>query len=234
MAVIIGLTLAACHSPQFDGPQIQEPPAGFLFDPVARQNRNMFQGREQIQQGAWWKGEVVDVHSSIFITVHPRSTAREEVLAARDFQAREDGDPDTEYGDIQTFQVDNRTAWGWTEIRGVRGEVSSYELSVVVPYDTVSFAVEFYSNDPEWMDEAKMREVVESFAFGRVTWDLPLVGLTLLVLAFAGVLIKNGTKKGVTRAYKLAQIPKPSDDDLPEAPEATANDIEEPQGRGAP
>ncbi len=110
----------------------------------------MFPEREQVRQGTGWKG-TDDPHSSSFITVHEGTTGREEVQAARDFRESEYGRAANSYGNLEELEIDGCTAWGWTELRVYRNKISSREIKVVVPYDTVTFAVEFYSNDPDWM-----------------------------------------------------------------------------------
>ena len=118
--------------------------------------------------------------------------SRAQIQAARDDQERRYG-TNMRYGPLHEIEIDERPAWAWLETQIYRGNVSSLEYKAVVSYDSVAYAVEFWSDQAQWMDETKLREVVASFAVGRIriSWPLMLVGL-VGVLGFKVFLRSQG------------------------------------------
>lgn len=100
---------------------------------------------------------------------------------------------------LEDIRIDGRPGWGWLETHIYRGEVASLELKAVVPYDTVTYAVEFYASHPEWVDEARLREVMGTFAVGRTELNVPLLALVLVVLLAGGALVA-GKVAGLARS----------------------------------
>ncbi len=175
----------ACSRPTFEGPQIQDPPDLFIYDANASQGRNIFPQRQQLRQGAWFSGlSNDDEHSSIFITTHAGPSSRNEIEAGRDAQANRYGGLSMQYSPIGSIWIDGRTAWGWTETQVYRGKIASLEYKAVVSYDTVSYAIEFHSSQPEWMNEQKLKAVVATFAVGRTELNVPAI-IVLVVVGMA-------------------------------------------------
>ncbi len=182
-ALVVG-----CSRPRFEGPQIQDPPPNFLYDANAYQGRNVFPEREQLRQSAWARGFGDDTpHSSIYMTAYSGSSSRAEVQAARDAQEARYG-RSIRYGALEDIVIDDRPAWGWLETQIYQERVASLEYKAVVSYDTVSYAVEFWSNDPELMDPATLRETVQTFAIGKTRVSVPGVLVAVLLLV-AGILL---------------------------------------------
>lgn len=183
--ILVLLTgLGACSTPRFEGPQIQEPPAGFLYDANAYQGRNVFPEREELRQGAWLSRIADDdLHSSIFITVYAGPSSHGDIVAARNRQEERYG-ANTRYAALEGLTIDERQAWAWLETQMYRGDVASLEYKAVVPYDTMTCVIEFFTRDPAWRDEAKLRQVVTSFAVGKREVNTPAV----VVAAVAGLL----------------------------------------------
>ena len=180
---------AACSQPYLVGPQIQRQLRGFLYDANSTQGRNVFPEREMVGQGAWWSSlDDDDEYSSLFITRYPGGATRAEVQAARDFQETEYGGARDGYGGLETIQIDGRSAWGWLETSQYRGEISSYEYKAVVSYDSITFAVEFYTREPEWMVPDSLRAVASTFGIGKVEWNFPGLGLAVLVVVLLSAL----------------------------------------------
>lgn len=190
IAIGLGLGLVCCSRPRFEGPQIQNPPPGFGFDANATQGHNVFMNRRPARQMAWWKGVRDDEpHSDIFITEYTGRSSREEIAAAREAQAARYSSY-TDYGELAPITVDEHSAWAWVETPRYRG-AHSMEYKAVIPYDNATYAVEFYSNDPEWMDPGRMQAVVATFAIGRTRISWPLVVIFAVVGVGVAVFVRR-------------------------------------------
>lgn len=188
VAVVGVAVLTGCSPPTFEGPQIQEPPEGFRYDANAEQSRNVFPDREELWQGAWFRIETVnDDHASIFLTAYRGGAGREQVEAAREAQASRYARPGRmRYGELEELRIDGRTAWGWTESQyRSDGSVAALQYKAVVPYDTVTYAVEFFSTLEPWMDVDTLRATVMTFAVGRTEVSWRGVAVTAFLLALA-------------------------------------------------
>ncbi len=181
--VLLSLLAIGCSKPRFEGPQVQEPPYGFRFDANAYQARNVFPEREQLGQVAWFTTRGDDEHSSIFITTYAGPSDRAQVQGARDAQEQRYGG-NMRYGVLEPIEIDERPAWGWLETQYYRGELASLEYKAVLSYDTVTYAIEFFSNQSEWMDGNRLREVVATFAVGttKVNYLAIVVGAVIAVI----------------------------------------------------
>lgn len=188
LMLLLATALPACSGPRFEGPQVQEPPVNFVFDANASQGRNVYPDRRQRAQVAWWHSMGERDHSSVFITTYDGPSTQADVAAARNRQAEQYGHY-IRYGDLETLWIDDHGAWGWLETQIVEGDTASLEYKAVVTYDSVSYAVEFFSSEPEWMDPTRLREVVSSFAVGIKGGKVGLKVLALVVLAVAAVLV---------------------------------------------
>jgi hypothetical protein len=184
--MVLLLLAGGCTIPNYQGPQVQEPPAGFVFDANSTQGRNVFLDRPPVRQGAWWRLDTVrDEHSSIFISTYDWTPDAFEIDAARDRHAREYGHEFSIYGEVERVVIDDRAAWVWfhTQTHTFTGATTALEFTAVIPYDSVTYAVEFSSDQPEYLREDAVRLVVMSFAVGRTKIHYPalLVALPILV-----------------------------------------------------
>ncbi|RMH12209.1 MAG: hypothetical protein D6701_13780, partial [Gemmatimonadetes bacterium] len=219
------LTLAACTPPQFEGPQIQAPPEGFFYDANSSQARKVFDDREVLAEGAWLSNLAdEDELSVISLTTFRGPVTRAEVEAAREALIARWGRPTTEYGPVRTYRIDDRDAWGWLETNRFGGSLRSRELKVVVPYDSVSYAIEFYTRDPLFLEPAELEAVVGTFAVGRTEWNLPGLALGALIALVVLALLRERLRAYVerrtapdprTREMRLARIPTPGGDAPP-------------------
>ena len=229
LMVPMALALTACDVPTFDGPQIQSPPQGFLLVPDSYLQRRMFPHHDALYQNAWV--ESVDDFSTIHINGHPGVLGLEDVMAAQDTARRLAQDPDVTFGEVEPLTVDGRQAWGWAE----RVETPTRGLVWVayraaIPYDTVTYAVEFYSGEPAIKRNAPdtLKAVISTFAIGRTTWNVPLLALLAGIVLFAVVGLRSRAKAKAARlqTIRLVQIKKD--------PEAAAADDEAAAAIGQP
>jgi hypothetical protein len=220
-AVTIAAALVACDVPNFEGPQIQEPPQGFLLAPDSYQQRRLFPERDVVFHAAWV--ESIDDFSTIYIDGHAGMLGFEDAVAAREGVRRSATDPDVRFGEVEPLQVDGRDAWGWSE----RVETPTRGLvwvayRAIVPYDSVSYAIEFYSGEPAIKRAAPdtLKAVIASFGIGETTYDLPLIallsGLALFVAGFARS--QSKARAARLRAIHLVKVPKKK----PEAEQGSA------------
>lgn len=203
--------LSACHVPNFEGPQIQEPPQGFLLVEDSYQQRRLFPQREIGFHAAWV--ESLDDFSTIYIDGYPGVLGIEDAMAARDSVRRHALDPDVRFGEVEPLRVDGRDAWGWEE----RVETPSRGLvwvayRAIIPYDTVTYTVEFYSGEPAIKRSAPdtLKAVIATFGIGETTYNLPLIavlaGLALFVVSFVRSKAKARTAR--LQAIHLVKLPK--------------------------
>lgn len=209
-------SLAACNVPNFEGPQIQEPPQGFLLVPDSYQQRRLFPQHELVFHAAWV--ESVDDFSTIYIDGHAGSLGLEDVVAARDASRAAATDPDVRFGEVEPLRVDGREAWGWEE----RVETPTRGLvwvayRAIVPYDSVTYAIEFFSGEPAIKRAAPdtLKAVISTFGIGETTYNLPLiavlVGLALFVVSF--VRSKAQARAARLRGIQLVKLPKKKPED---------------------
>jgi len=170
-----------------EGPQIPDPPFGFIYDANATQARNVFPDREMLSQSAW--STTGEIHNSIYITCYAGPSTQADVQAARD--AQESMYKYLQYGSLEALTIDDRPAWGWLETQYHKGNLSSLEYKAVVSYDDVSYAVEFFADSPEYLSEAVLRDMVCSFETGKTKIDYALAAGGLLLAAIGILLIKR-------------------------------------------
>jgi len=207
VALAAGL-LAACEVPNFEGPQIQEPPQGFLLAPESYQQRRLFPERELVFHAAWV--ESIDDFSTIYIDGHRGEIGLEDIMAARDSVRRHTTDPDTRFGEVEPLQVDGRTAWGWAErVESPTRGLESVTYRAVVPYDTISYAIEFYSGEPAIKRAAPdtLKAIIAQFAIGRTTYNLPLIAV-MIGLALFGVSFVQSQRRAKAARLKSINLVK--------------------------
>ncbi len=164
--LVVGLMLSAgasCSGPKREGPQVQDVPEGFIWDANASKARNIFPDERMVRQGAWTTMAIGDEdNSSIYITTYRGASDRYAIADAREDQVRRYGNH-VDFGPLEELEIDGRDAYGWLETQHYKGELSSYQYKAVVPYDTLSYAVEYYSSHQRFMDPEAMRVLVTSF-----------------------------------------------------------------------
>ena len=184
--------LSTCAKPRMEGPQIPNPPAGFMYDANASQARNVFPDREIIRQHAW-STRNDDTHSSIYMTEYSGSSSREQVQTARDYQEDRYGG-NYQYGPVQDITIYEQPAWGWLETQYHKGDICSLEFKAVVTIENVTHAVEFFSKDPRFMNEAVLCDLVCTFEIGRTKTSWSTVGIVIAIVGLVLVGIRRMTR----------------------------------------
>lgn len=199
------VTASACQMPRFEGPQIQSPPLGFLVQDESYQQRRMFPDRDITFHTAWVHTDVSGV-SIIYINGHAGALTLDDAVAAQNGVWGATLDPDAIFEDLEPILVDGRQGWGWYErIQSDSRGLVDVAYRAVVPYDTVTFAIEFVSGEPNFKQFAPdtLRTIVSSFAIGRTTWNLPLIA----VLGGAMLLLVNVLRsRARAKATRLRSI----------------------------
>lgn len=187
--IVLALLLgpAACDMPRFQGPQIQGPPPVFYMQPEAYQQRRLFPDRELVFHTAWV--ETSDGRfSGIYVNGHDGAFTEEDVYAARD-ASQAAAEPSVTFGNVQVMTVDDRRAWGWEERLETRTRgIDWVAYRMVIPYDSVTYAVEFFAGDPGLKGASDTLQVIlSSFAVGETEWNFPLIaifaGMTLFLVS---------------------------------------------------
>ncbi len=206
----LALLVTACSVPEFHGPQVQDPPPAFTMNPSTFQERSMFPGRDVLHHDAWVEASWGNF-SGIYINGHPGAITRSDVVAAREEAIQAATGRRAEFGEIEEIVVDGRAAWGWGENwREDNGGLEFVVFRAAVPYDTISYAIDFLTGDPGLKNRPdSLRTVVASFAVGRTTWNVPLLaigaGVTLLLL---NMLRKRARARAeATRRMTLIKMP---------------------------
>ncbi|MBM4184329.1 MAG: hypothetical protein FJ207_08895 [Gemmatimonadetes bacterium] len=234
-ALALAAGVSACDVPNFEGPQIQDPPQGFLLAPDSYQQRRLFPDRELIFHAAWV--ESIDDFSTIYIDGHRGVLGLEDAVAARDSARRYATDPDVRFGEVEPLEVDGRSAWGWFE----RVETPTRGLvwvayRAIIPYDTVSYAVEFYSGEPAIKREAPdtLKAIIATFGIGETTYNIPLIAVMIGLALFAASVVQSKRRAQAAR-MKTINLVKVEKKKAPETPEtASASDVAAPTGPAAP
>jgi len=184
LALLAGLALfLSCDTTleKREGPMIPSPPAGFAYDPNATAARLVYPDRAKLSQRAY--ATMGEPYSSIYITEFAGTSAREDAEAARRDLAKR-YPAGTEYGALETLTIDGRAAWGWLETSTYQNRISSYEFKAIVPYDEITYSVEFDSNQPGRMGPDYLREVVGTFKVNRKGRFNPVQ-----IIVLAGILV---------------------------------------------
>ena len=223
--VLVGLT-TACELPRFEGPQIQEPPIGFLLQEDSYLQRPMFPDREVSFHTAWVHTDLGGV-SVIYLNGHAGSTTLDDVIAAQQGVQAAATDRDRRFGPVEALTIDGRDAWGWEErVESTTRGLVDVAYRAVIPYDTITFAIEFESGEPKWKAGSpdSLRAVVGSFGIGRTTYNIPLIaigaGALLLLLNVARTRAKERDQR--LRSINLVQVPKDEETEEGESDGAAA------------
>lgn len=165
----------------------------------------MFPDRAVLYHDAWVEASWGNF-SGIYINGHPGVLGSDEVQAAqRQAMAATEGQRVT-YGELESLQVDGRTAWGWGETwRLENGGLQYVVFRAAVPYDTITYAISFITGEPGLKSRPdSLRTIVASFAVGetRVNWPVALIiaGVVLFVFGL-------GRRRAKERAARHRQVP---------------------------
>jgi len=222
LGILIGLlAVTACDAPRFEGPAVQALPGGFIREPEAAQDHEIFPERGVMTRDAYVVFGAMEF-SGFYIRKHSGGTTRSAVDDARIAAAAVEAVDGVTYGEVEDVVVDGNAAWGWIEERHDSRGLQSVEYRIVVPYaDSVTYTIEFTSAKYNWMSNPdSMRSVATSFAVGKVVWDYQLIGLIavggFLVLSFLWNMVKT---KNPSTNYSLSQAARPTPDgESPPAP----------------
>lgn len=211
------LALSACEIPRFEGPQIQEPPVGFRLQPESAEQARLFPGRELTFHSTWVHTDMSGV-SLIHVNGHPGALTIEDVIAGFDAVRTLRQDPDLAYGEIEALRIDGRDGWGWAErIQSPSRGLVEVSYRAVIPYDTVTYAIEFFSGEPMWKQYAPdtLKAVIGTFAVGETTLNVPLIAMVVgAVLLLVSVLrARANERKTRLRSINLVQFKKPDEDE---------------------
>jgi hypothetical protein len=234
-AVLIVVGTLACDIPNFQGPQVQNVPPGFSMNPETNLERRMMPDLEVIHYDAWVEASWGDF-SGIYINGHPGAASRDDAERARqDLIARSAGAL-IEFGEIEELTVDERTAWGWTEWwRLANGGLDYVVYRAVIPYDTVSYTVEFLTGDPALkIRPDSLRTIVASFGIGKTTWNVPLIAIMAGVLLLFVNTMRTRIAAKAARARGITLVHIPTKEEKKKAEEAAAAQTPGPGAGGAP
>jgi hypothetical protein len=129
-----------------------------------------------------WVHTDVSGTSVIYVDGHPGVLDVNDVTGALERAIASATDRDRSFTNIEVLTIDGRRGWAWSERveSDLRGLVDvSYKA--VIPYDTITFAIEFASSEPLWKASAPdtLRAVISTFAVGSTTWNVPLLAIVL-------------------------------------------------------
>ena len=141
-------------------------PRDFMFAREASKDRQVLPHREMISQSAWY-GDLsgYEPRSEVFMTLYRGAAEVEEAEAARDEQAGRYGNPESiDYGEVSWVNIAGQVSWAWLETRyDERGEVRSLDYKAVVPFDSVTWVLEFGTNARNRLHPDSLIGVVHSF-----------------------------------------------------------------------
>ena len=160
---------------------IPNPPSGFGYDPNAYAARVVFPDRTKVSQRAY--ATLTEPYNSIYITEFEGTSTKEDAERARAALAERYDYSD--YGPLETLTIDGRESWGWLESSYYEGKLSSLEFKAVVPYENVTYTVEFDTNEPDEMNADYLREVVSTFIIKKNS--ALSAGTIVLVLVMAAI-----------------------------------------------
>jgi len=202
--LLLSTLLAACSVPNFEGPQLQEPPRGFLLQSDGYPGSSMFAHLPSTYYDAWVESQAP--YSTIRINGYAGTLTLDDVLAAQDSGRARVQDPDLRFGPIEPLDIDGRKAWGWEErIESERRGIPWVAYRVMVPYDTVSYTIEFSTENPIFKAEApeSLRAMVSTFGVGETAYNWPLIWLALGLLLFA---VHTLRQRAQAKAARLRSI----------------------------
>jgi len=225
--LVLALAPSGCKIPRFQGPQIQSPPPAFSIKDGVAQDRRMFPDRDLVFHTAWIESSWGNF-SGIYINGHPGVIGPDEVEAARAAAIEAVHDQLVKFGDLEATTVDGRTAWGWgEEWRLPDGGLRYMVFRTAIPYDTVTYTVEFVTGDPGLkIRPDSLRTIAASFAIGRTEWNIPLIVICLGALALLVSRVRARDRARVERArhVTLVHVPEKEKMEQESAPSAGPTD----------
>lgn len=220
-AILLLAPLAGCDVPQFQGPQVQTPPPAFTMNASTYQDRRMFPDRDILHHDAWVEASWGNF-SGIYINGHAGVITPEDVDAARTASIQAAAGALAEFGELESIEVDGRTAWGWGELwRLENGGLQYVVFRAAVPYDTISYAIDFMTGEPGLKNRPdSLRTIVASFAVGKTTYNLPLIAVTAGIGLLLLHLLRSRQRARVeaTRRMTLIKMPPPEEAKESEGP----------------
>lgn len=204
------VTVVACDVPRFRGPEIQEPPPGFLRQPNTPATRDLFPEHESTFHTAWVHTDIGGV-SVISVDGYATAFTLEDVMAAREAAEAAETDPDAVYEEVEAVRIDGRDGWGWYErIESNRRGREEVTYTAILPYDSASYVVEFVSGEPSLKRAAPdtLRRVVRTFAIGRTTYNIPLIVIVLggVILLVSVLRTRSRERQDRLRSINLVTI----------------------------
>ncbi len=233
------LVAAACTLPNFEGPQIQDPPPAFTMKREAVEDRPMFPDRAVVFHEAWVEASWGNF-SGIYINGHPGVLGSAEVEGARRAAMAAAEGQRVAFGEIESLQVDGRTALGWGETwRLENGGLQYVVFRAAIPYDTITYAVDFLTGEPGLKSRPdSLRTIVASFAVGKTTWNMPLIMVLAGVVLLVGNLARSRAKARADRHRHVPLVTIPKKEGAPPGGPAAATAAKAssaaPSGPGTP
>ena len=230
------LGVAACDVPAFEGPQIQSPPPAFFIQNEAYQNRRMFRDHEIVSHDAWVETSW-GFFSGIYINGHRGVLTEGDVRAAQEaaLAAAVSG---VIIENVEPLTIDGRDAWGWAERLQTRElGLSWIRYRAMVPYDTISYAIDFHGGEPELKGRPDtLRVIVASFAIGQTTRDLPLLAILGGMTLFLVAALQRRSQARATRlqGIRFVKIKKDNEKESDEGPESEVNANADAESGSAP
>lgn len=237
LAISLLAATASCQVPRFEGPQIQDPPDGFLIQDESFLVRRAFPDHELAFHTAWVHTDMSGV-SVIYINGHPGQLTLEDVMDAQEGVQAAATDPDRRFGAIEPLTIDGREAWGWEErVASTRRGLVDVAYRAVIPYDTITFAIEFESGEPKWKAGSpdSLRAVVATFGIGRTTYNVPQIamGVGAVLLLVSVLRARRKERDQRLRGINLVKIERPEEDAPDEGGSGTWGGQSGPAGQGA-
>ncbi|NJD20440.1 MAG: hypothetical protein FIA95_14310 [Gemmatimonadetes bacterium] len=212
-ALLSVLAPSGCAAPAVEGYQLQAPPEGFLYSAQQGPGGSVIPGRRP-EDGGFWFGDIRsdEPGTTVSLTRYRGALAEGDGAAAREARAQVlRGSPHNRLGPLRTLALaDGRTASAWTEERHDEyGRFRSLQVTALVSYDTVSFALELDTSVPERMREAHLDSILATFGLGvtAVNPTLVLVGAAGALLLLV-VLFRRAGRRQPTD-YRTARVPRP-------------------------
>lgn len=229
-ALLVPLMALGCDVPNFAGPQIQNPPPAFTMKNDLSQDRPMFPERDGLYHVAWVEASWGHF-SGIYIDGYAGTSGIQDVEDARLAAIEAARGERAEFGELEEILIDGRPAWGWGEVWRLPNNGVRYVIfRAAVPYDTVTYAVDFRTGDPNLKAHPdSLRTIVASFAIGRTEWNYPLIAIIAGVVLLVAARTRSRARARADRArhITLAQVPKkdggPRESPPPAAPGPTVS-----------
>ncbi|MGD2045127.1 MAG: hypothetical protein PVJ80_07265 [Gemmatimonadota bacterium] len=216
LATLLALSaFAGCDMPAFEGPQLQDPPQGFLLQPDSRDRHPMFAYLQDVYHDAWVQS--VPPHSTIRINGYTGTLTVADVIVAQDSMRAHPDDPEVTFGDIEPLTIDGREAWGWEErIQTQSRGLPWVAYRVMVPYDTISYTIELETADPLLKPSApgSLKDIISTFAVGETVYNWPLMAIGIGLLLFALHMLRERSRAKTERlqSINLVKIEKKPDE----------------------